>query len=546
MRRAPLLLTILAAACSSGHGRSNVHAYGFRDANGYFAARVLRTIHGDGSETVHGEAVQDYTPALDVTLRVIDDVELDPTGRLVSADTKVWNTFGTTDQKKRVILDPQAGTVKVTRPGGSTVWHVPAGADPWAYYHLDSDAVFGMPETSPAAAWVMARAAGVSTSLSFVIYDDLAALPAAGLGGGKYEGIYFAGYDSFDVDTEFVSSMTLGAVGVTATRSEGDPGPVASFDVPEGAYDLTFPDCSVPGTVEPLMVTSSDGQVVRGEVDLPTGGATTHTFVVFNAGSGGADRDEVVGGLPRWACLAKPLVAAGAAVVRYDDRGHGLTGGSIANVTFHQRTLDAIAVAKAVAARGDLATGHLILLGHSEGVAHVCEAATAVPEVSALALVAGVGTNGESVWQTQFATATQRYGMPQSWIDATLAQRATIAQQILNGTYPQSTFGGFPVQFWREFFQLDGAADAAAAARPAAIFQGEADWQVEPPLNADRLAAALTGAGVADVSEHLYPGDGHFLSAAPAGYPSTGDEYWVPKSWDPQMVSDLVAFVTSH
>jgi alpha-beta hydrolase superfamily lysophospholipase len=231
--------------------------------------------------------------------------------------------------------------------------------------------------------------------------------------------------------------------------------------------------------------------------------------------------------------------------VRYDDRGHGATGGSVATVTFHQRTLDAIAVAQEVATRADLAPGELFLLGHSEGVAHVSEAASAVPEVSGLLLVAGVGTNGETAWQEQFDVVTHRYGMPQAWISSVEASRASIASQIVAGTYPDPTFGGLTTTFWKEFFLFDGAALAADAARPTAIFHGAADWQVDP-RDADLLAEAITGAGQSDVTVHLYAGDGHFVSAAPPGYPSSGDEYWVPKGWDPAMVSDLVAWVNAH
>jgi hypothetical protein len=89
---------------------------------------------------------------------------------------------------------------------------------------------------------------------------------------------------------------------------------------------------------------------------------------------------------------------------------------------------------------------------------------------------------------------------------------------------------------------MNGAELAAVAAKPTAIFQGDADWQVDP-RNASLLAAAVAGAGVADVTLFQYPALGHLESRAPAGYPPMGDEYRLPVDWDEGLVGDLVAWV---
>src|SRR5438132_5763546 len=123
MKRGMLILALTLAACSGSHGsKDKVTTFGFADSSTFVRSRVVRRVHHDGSESVHGETLHDYAPNVAITLRVIEDVDLDKNGALKHADIKIWNTYGTTDQKKRVILDPAAGTLKVTRPGGSAIW----------------------------------------------------------------------------------------------------------------------------------------------------------------------------------------------------------------------------------------------------------------------------------------------------------------------------------------------------------------------------------------------------------------------------------------
>src|SRR5207302_9239985 len=125
------------------------------------------------------------------------------------------------------------------------------------------DTVFGLPESTPASAWALARGEASSTSVRYLVYDNLDEVLSNGTGDGHYQGNWVVSYDSFVVDDSFVSTMSLGAIGVALSRTDGDPGALLTFDVPEGPYDLSIPDCTLPGTNEALMVTSSDGQVVR-------------------------------------------------------------------------------------------------------------------------------------------------------------------------------------------------------------------------------------------------------------------------------------------
>jgi alpha-beta hydrolase superfamily lysophospholipase len=532
---------IVAAGCgghSKGHGPT---VYSFTTPDGSVQSRIEETDLADGSQKFHGETIEDFRPGYPLALRLLEDVEIDSSGRLVHADLSIHNTVGATEIVKRVVFDPAAGEVRVTRPSGSTIWKVP-NDEPWLYYPFASDPFFSVATSSPLSAWVIARGVSAAPKVRFLVYDDLLQLE---INAGTSATILYAANDTINVGPDFIDSIVVAAAGATLIRTTQVVPRANLAVVPEVTpATVAFPDCTVPGTVEQFAVASSGGVMIKGEVDLPAGPGP-FAFVVFNAGSGGADRDEYVGGIPRWACLAKPLVEAGIAVARYDDRGHGLSGGDASLATFDDRTADAVAVAGEIAARADLNPARLFLLGHSEGVAHVSAAAAVVPAVDGLLFLSGVGTSGLSTFVEQSQTVLDNYGAPASFVAAFQTQRESDAAQIAAGTYPATTYGGITVDFWKQFFLFDGAALAATAHRPTAIFQGGADWQVDPK-NATLLANAITGAGEADVTVHAYAGDGHFESTAPVGFPVCGDEYFVPLSWDATLTSDLVAWVEAH
>lgn len=538
-----LLSILLIAACSGGGGSDidRVEQWFFTSPQDLAQARVDRTVYKDGRETLHGETVHDYNPYFAARLEAVEDVELDADGRLVWADLSLRNTIGQTVIEKRITLDVAAGEIHVTRPAGYAVWPVPNDV-PWIYYPFASDMFFGLPTSSPVAAWVIARGAAAEDQARWVLWDYLVE-DVTDTSATTYEGDFFASIDAFRVDADFVEWIEPGALGGgRMERTDVDPGTLAGFTVAPGVTPLTWPDCTLPGTSADFSVTSSDAGIVFGTVNLPATGTAPYPFVVFNAGTGGADREEVIGGIPRWTCLAKPLLEAGIAVARYDDRGHGETGGPL--VDFATRSHDAAAVASYVAARSDLDTTRLFLLGHSEGVAHVSEAAVAVPEVDGLLLVAGIGTNGGLALVEQGETLLEGYGMPATYVADFMAQQQQFIDQVNAGTYTGDT-GGFPIEFWEQFFQFDGGALAAAANRPTAIFQGGVDWQVDR-RHALLLRDAILGAGQSDVTVYEYENNGHFVSPAPTTHPSMSDEYFLPINWNAQLQADLVAWIQAH
>src|SRR5204863_9616059 len=118
--------------------------------------------------------------------------------------------------------------------------------------------------------------------------------------------------------------------------------------------------------------------------------------------------DETVFGIPVFAQLANALADAGFAVVRYDKRGVGQSGGRGEFATLNDYAEDAVAVVKFLEKRKDIDPKRIALVGHSEGAWVALLAARREGTVRAIALIAGVGTTGTqlNLEQQQYAFRT--------------------------------------------------------------------------------------------------------------------------------------------
>ncbi len=499
-------------------------------------AAVTRTEGDDGGLTLEGTTAYDYTAYFPFTATISERVTLDAGGRLKTAEVHSVATVGATDYRERFDLDVDARSATVTRPAGTWEWDLEL-EEPVIYWSIASDLLFAFNMGTPISAEVLAKAGALSDDVWWVSHDygDVFAFEGSG------DATYYMG-DTVETDGEGgVLTHTLRDLGLPLARTDEalalTPVSVEHGEAPIEPED----DCGLSGEERTFTVTSLDGTAIAGTSHWPDGFDLSGEVIVFNAGTGGSDRDERVGGLDRWRCLANPFLDAGVAVVRYDDRGHGESGGDFDEMTFQARTEDALAVAEW--ASGQEGVQRLFLLGHSEGVAHVSEvAAMADFEVTALLLFAGVGDySGLDIWLRQTELYMEEHGFERTIIDQQIDAMSDDADQILSGTYSRDTYGYYPVEFWEDFFAFNGADLALEAGLPVYIAQGERDWQV-PVDNGRSLADALTAGGL-DVSYFETSDGGHFLSRAPDDFPMSGDEYFLPIGWDAELLEGAVSFV---
>jgi predicted alpha/beta hydrolase len=136
---------------------------------------------------------------------------------------------------------------------------------------------------------------------------------------------------------------------------------------------------------EPVLI-PANGFNLAGTVSKATAAGARHPAVVLVAGSGPLDRDETVAGIPIFGQLASALADAGFAVLRYDKRGIGQSGGRVESAGLTEYAEDVRAAVTFMGRRKDVDAKRISVVGHSEG--------------GAAALIAGrrTATSRRSCW----------------------------------------------------------------------------------------------------------------------------------------------------
>ncbi|MGY2133738.1 alpha/beta hydrolase family protein [Hymenobacter sp. HD11105] len=133
-----------------------------------------------------------------------------------------------------------------------------------------------------------------------------------------------------------------------------------------------------------------------GTLTLPQG-AGPFPAVVLLTGSGAQNRDQAVfGHRPFWV-IADYLTRRGIAVLRFDDRGVGQSGGNSATATAADYATDAQAALDFLRTRREINGKHLGLVGHSEGGTAAIIATNKAQSPDFLVLLATPGVLGPEV-----------------------------------------------------------------------------------------------------------------------------------------------------
>jgi pimeloyl-ACP methyl ester carboxylesterase len=142
------------------------------------------------------------------------------------------------------------------------------------------------------------------------------------------------------------------------------------------------------------------GVTLAGTLTLPEG-AGPFPAAVLLTGSGPQDRDQTLLGHRSFAVLADHLTRHGVAVLRYDDRGVGLSTGDFAAATSADFATDATAAVRFLLTRPEIRREGIGFIGHSEGgmVAQIAAAHDA--DIDFVVLLAAPGTNLMQLAQSQ-------------------------------------------------------------------------------------------------------------------------------------------------
>ena len=267
--------------------------------------------------------------------------------------------------------------------------------------------------------------------------------------------------------------------------------------------------------------------------------------VVLLTGSGPEDRNETILGHQPFAVLADYLSRHGVAVLRFDDRGVGQSGGTLAGTTSADYTTDAQAALAWLRAQPGISKNHVGLLGHSQGGTAAIGAAGLPDGPNFLVLLATPGTPGDELIVQQLLALGKMSGIAPvqlSAIEKTQRQVLAVVQQtpdlaqarakllpLLNTslttdpaalTQVDSQINQLLSPNYRHLLADRPAQTLAKVHCPVLALGGSKDLQVPATANLAAIAAALKANGNRDVTTKELPGLNHLFQTATTGSPA--------------------------
>ncbi len=288
--------------------------------------------------------------------------------------------------------------------------------------------------------------------------------------------------------------------------------------------------------------------------------------VVLLTGSGPEDRNETYRGHQPFAVLADYLTRNGVAVLRFDDRGVGQSGGTLKGSTSADYTTDAQAALAWLRAQHGIRKNQVGLIGHSQGGTAAIGAAGQPGGPDFLVLLAAPGLPGdELIVQQSLALARLQTTDPAQLASTEKMQRAmtqiiqknpddmqakgqlllyyaAISPQLAAQVKPQLPMLTSPD--YRHLLADRPALTLAKVQCPVLALGGSKDVQVPTTRNLAATAAGLKAANNHDVTVRELPGLNHLFQTAKTGAP---DEYaTIEETFSPTALQVIGEWITKH
>lgn len=177
---------------------------------------------------------------------------------------------------------------------------------------------------------------------------------------------------------------------------------------------------------EEVVFEAADGQTLAGTLSLPQQNGSFPTVIIIS-GSGPQNRDGEVFGHKPYLVLADHLTKHGIAVLRYDERGVGASGGSYEAANLDVFAEDTRSAMNYLKSRTDFSIQSMGLIGHSIGGLIAPKIAASSTEVDFLVLLAAPGIQGDKLMLSQKADFERKLGIPEFQI--------TQGQELIKGAY---------------------------------------------------------------------------------------------------------------
>jgi uncharacterized protein len=292
---------------------------------------------------------------------------------------------------------------------------------------------------------------------------------------------------------------------------------------------------------------------LAGTLTLPKGDGP-FPAVVLVSGSGPQDRDETIFGHKPFLVLADHLTQKGIAVLRYDDRGVGKSGGNYKDATSADFATDAYAAVTFLKGRKEIDPKRIGIAGHSEGgmIAPMI-AADHPDDVAFIVLLAGTGIPGDELLVTQVEALTRASGASAEKVAFVVRLQKTLMAAAKTGKTKderkaailaaakeleagmtdaekkmfaedkldertEEVMAARLVEPWMAFFlDFDPKSALKRVKCPVLAVNGELDLQVIPGPNLAGITSALKDGGNDRVTVKRFPGLNHLFQHTKTG-----------------------------
>lgn len=295
--------------------------------------------------------------------------------------------------------------------------------------------------------------------------------------------------------------------------------------------------------------------------------------VVLLAGTGPHDRDAGMSLHKTLPVLADHLTRNGFAVLRYDKRGVGLTGGKRhPDSTTDDYAADALAAVRFLQKQPNIDSRRIGIVGHSEGgIIAAMVAAEAPNDVAFIVMLAGTGLPGVEVKSLQDAAMRRADGMPESLIKLNQSQerellaisastldhgQALAAMAAATEALPADvkvtlgiTLEGIPTEAYndlltpwlRRFLALDPGIYLEKVRCPVLALVGEKDVQVTPEENLAGIKRSLARGANRHATLRQLPGINHNLQASKTG--RLFEYFFIDETVAPSMLKQMSSWM---
>lgn len=305
---------------------------------------------------------------------------------------------------------------------------------------------------------------------------------------------------------------------------------------------------------------------LAGTLTLPQG-AGPFPAVVLIAGSGPNTRNEPLVGHQVFLVLSDYLTRHGIAVLRYDKRGTGASGGDYGKATTLDFAGDAEAAAAYLRGRKEIDPARVGLVGHSEGGLIAPMVAVKDPKIAFIVMMAGPGVDGVDILMEQGRLIAKAMGLTHDQVEKGSALRkqmfdtvegekdAQVAAAKLkavadawakaNDVSPQAVelqVNLVNSDWFRFFFHYDPAVTLRQVRCPVLALIGSKDLQVPTDQNLPAIRAALAHDPDADVEE--LPNLNHLFQTAKTGSP--GEYAQIEETIAPLALETITGWILKH